>query len=210
MPIRPENRDRYPADWPELSDRIKFERAGGRCECSGECGRPYDHLDVDKRCRNRHNQQAYVTGSRVVLTTAHLNHQPEDCREENLKAMCQGCHLRRRGRVHPRAALRAGGPMTRRTHAGTAEKDAGLEGRYRVKKINDPTGKHDGCRYFVLDPQHDLLALQALKYYARLARNAGYVPLADDLDQWAQDETERAIAPRPIPPGSGDASRGEA
>lgn len=29
-----------------------------------------------------------------VLTVAHLNHQPEDCRPENLKAMCQRCHLR--------------------------------------------------------------------------------------------------------------------
>jgi hypothetical protein len=30
----------------------------------------------------------------VVLTVAHLNHTPEDCRDENLKAMCQRCHLR--------------------------------------------------------------------------------------------------------------------
>lgn len=30
----------------------------------------------------------------IVLTIAHLNHQPEDCRPENLKAMCQRCHLR--------------------------------------------------------------------------------------------------------------------
>lgn len=36
---------------------------------------------------------AYGTGSKVVLTTAHLNHQPEDCRDENLRSMCQGCHL---------------------------------------------------------------------------------------------------------------------
>lgn len=27
MPIRPENRDRYPKDWPEISRRIRFERA---------------------------------------------------------------------------------------------------------------------------------------------------------------------------------------
>ena len=37
-PIRPENRDRYPSDWPAISLRIK-ERAGWRCECEGECGR---------------------------------------------------------------------------------------------------------------------------------------------------------------------------
>lgn len=91
-PIRPENRDRYPADWPAISLGIK-ERAGWRCECRGECGRPYDHLDVDERCQNRHGQPAYKTGSKVVLTTAHLDHTPEHCDPANLKAMCQGCHL---------------------------------------------------------------------------------------------------------------------
>lgn len=92
MPIRPENRDRYPDDWPEISQAIK-DRAGWRCECSGECGRPYAHLDRDERCRNRHGQPAYGTGSTVVLTTAHLDHTPEHCDAANLKAMCQGCHL---------------------------------------------------------------------------------------------------------------------
>lgn len=32
MPIRPENRDKYPPDWAEISRRIRFERAGGQCE----------------------------------------------------------------------------------------------------------------------------------------------------------------------------------
>ncbi|MBV0920649.1 hypothetical protein KC238_25670 [Mycobacteroides chelonae] len=89
MPIRPENRGRYPKDWPEISRRIRFERAQGRCECEGECLRG-THLD---RCPNVNGQPAYGTGSRVLLTVAHLNHTPEDCRDENLKAMCQGCHL---------------------------------------------------------------------------------------------------------------------
>ena len=91
MPIRPENRARYGDDWPEFSRSIRFARAGGRCECSGECGRPYLHLDADERCRNHHGQPAYGTGSKVVLTVAHLCHTPE-CRE-HVKAMCQGCHL---------------------------------------------------------------------------------------------------------------------
>jgi hypothetical protein len=94
MPIRPENRRRYPADWREISQWIRFVRAGGRCECEGECGRTAKHLDpADGRCRNRHGQPAWKTGSTVVLTTAHRNHQPEDCRPENLFAGCQGCHL---------------------------------------------------------------------------------------------------------------------
>ena len=89
MPIRPENRGRYPADWKQISERIRFERAQGRCECLGECGRG-THTG---RCPNRHGRPAYGTGSKVVLTVAHLNHTPEDCRDENLRAMCNGCHL---------------------------------------------------------------------------------------------------------------------
>lgn len=89
MPIRPENRNRYPSDWPEISHRIRFERAGGRCECQGECGRRTD----SGRCPNTHTGIAYDTGSRVLLTTAHLDYTPENCDPDNLRAMCQGCHL---------------------------------------------------------------------------------------------------------------------
>jgi hypothetical protein len=92
MPIRPENRERYPADWDAISLAAK-EAAGWRCACAGVCGRPGAHLDEDGRCRNVHGGKAFGTGSRVVLTTAHLNHLPEDCRPENLVPMCQGCHL---------------------------------------------------------------------------------------------------------------------
>lgn len=73
MPIRPENRDRYPADWPAISLAVK-EEAGWQCECLGECGRGTH----EGRCPNRHGQPAYGTGSTVVLTTAHLNHTPEE------------------------------------------------------------------------------------------------------------------------------------
>jgi len=31
---------------------------------------------------------------KIVLTVMHLNHQPEDCRDENLLHACQGCHNR--------------------------------------------------------------------------------------------------------------------
>lgn len=88
MPIRPENRHRYPKDWPTISKAAK-DAAEWRCACRGECGRG-THTG---RCPNVHGQPAYGTGSRVILTTAHLNHTPEDCRPENLVPMCQGCHL---------------------------------------------------------------------------------------------------------------------
>lgn len=89
MPIRPENRARYLANWKEISRELRFERAKGRCECAGECGRG-THKG---RCPNRHGEPAYGTGSMVVLTVAHLDHTPEHNDPANLKAMCQGCHL---------------------------------------------------------------------------------------------------------------------
>lgn len=88
MPIRPENKDRYPEDWPAISAAIR-QRAGDRCECEGECGRGTH----EGRCPNSQGQPAYGTGSIVVLTTAHLDHTPENCADDNLKSMCQGCHL---------------------------------------------------------------------------------------------------------------------
>ena len=81
MPIRPENRDRYPKNWKEISKRI-VERSGGRCE----------FLIDGKRCEAWQSKPHPITGSKVVLTIAHLNHTPEDCRNENLKAGCQRCH----------------------------------------------------------------------------------------------------------------------
>lgn len=82
MPIRAENRDRYPDDWKEISLSIR-ERAGNRCE-----GSP-----AYPDCRAENGEPHPETGSRVVLTVGHLNHQPEDCDPENLRAWCQRCHL---------------------------------------------------------------------------------------------------------------------
>jgi hypothetical protein len=84
MPIREENKHRYPANWKEISKRIRFERADGYCEwCGAENYKPHPE-----------------TGSRVVLTVAHINHIPEDCREENLAALCQKCHLNHDRHIH--------------------------------------------------------------------------------------------------------------
>jgi acyl-CoA synthetase (AMP-forming)/AMP-acid ligase II len=82
MPIRPENRARYPSDWKAISADAR-RRACNRCE-----GSP-DFPD----CRAANGQPHPETGSRVVLTVAHLDHQPENCAPENLRAWCQRCHL---------------------------------------------------------------------------------------------------------------------
>lgn len=116
MPIRESERARYPDDWPLISLRIRRERAGGRCECVGECGTDHraelddnptaEALDDDQlllvelfgpdlnRCLAEQRRPHPVTGSLVILTVAHLDHTPENCADENLRAMCQRCHLR--------------------------------------------------------------------------------------------------------------------
>jgi 5-methylcytosine-specific restriction endonuclease McrA len=88
MPIRPENRSRYPENWATISDWVRFSRALGRCECEGECGTAHP-----ARCEAVNRQRSPYTGSLVVLTVAHLDHAPENCDRANLKAMCQRCHL---------------------------------------------------------------------------------------------------------------------
>jgi hypothetical protein len=77
MPIRPENRARYPKDWKLRSRFVRFVRARGRCEwCGASHGEPHP-----------------VTGSIVVLTTAHVHDdRPEACSLLNLAALCQKCH----------------------------------------------------------------------------------------------------------------------
>lgn len=82
MPIRPERKALYPKNWKEIVKKIK-DRAGNRCE-----GSP-DYPD----CRAENGKPHPVTGSKVVLTTAHLNHDETDCRDENLRCWCQRCHL---------------------------------------------------------------------------------------------------------------------
>lgn len=88
MPIRPENRGRYPRNWRQISDTIRFERAEFRCECAGEC-----RTGHATRCTAVHGHPHPITRSKVTLTVAHLDHTPENCAFTNLKAMCQACHL---------------------------------------------------------------------------------------------------------------------
>lgn len=119
MPISRENAARYPAEWKAISARIKA-RSGGQCECAGECGL-HRTTPGPRRCIERHGEPARWAKGRVVLTVAHLDHQPENCADENLKAMCQRCHLRydvphhratrRRTRHREQIELLAAGPQ---------------------------------------------------------------------------------------------------
>lgn len=77
MPIKSENKTLYPSYWKKLSKHIRFVRASNHCEVCG----------VENYTTHP------VTGSKVVLTVAHLDHNPTNNRFSNLKAMCQKCHL---------------------------------------------------------------------------------------------------------------------
>lgn len=83
MPIKPENRDKYPRDWADIRRAI-LERADYKCE-----GSP-----AFPGCRAEDGYEHPVTGSRVVITIAHMDHGLDDHSPENLRALCQRCHLR--------------------------------------------------------------------------------------------------------------------
>lgn len=132
MPIKPENRHRYPPDWKHVRERI-LRRANWRCEHAG--------------CRARHGVTGYwhkglfirlpealweagcevgdvVTSDKgerlkiikIVLTIAHLDHTPENCADDNLRAWCQRHHLAYDAEHHKQTAYH-----TRRERANTLE-----------------------------------------------------------------------------------------
>jgi hypothetical protein len=128
MPIRTENRDRYPADWPQISQRIR-ERAGWKCEWCGvhngalggrsESGRWWEAAPLD--CSGRRPSPGEIAWcdspegdtrrllriTRIVLTVAHVRDPaPENCALENLAALCQRCHLNHDRKHH--LAVQAG------------------------------------------------------------------------------------------------------
>jgi hypothetical protein len=110
MPIRADLRPLYPENWAEISYRIRFVRAAGRCE---QCGRPHGEVVFclpDGRWRNvRDTLWRSNAGERVIppalldadagsvwlvwLAAAHLNHDPRNSDDDNLRAFCQRCHL---------------------------------------------------------------------------------------------------------------------
>ena len=94
----PMDAKKYPPDWRQISKRIR-ERSAGQCECHGERGLHREHPGP-RRCVERQHADGMWMRGRVVLTVAHLNHDPMDCRDENLRAMCQRCHLRYDSKLH--------------------------------------------------------------------------------------------------------------
>lgn len=114
MPIKPENKHRYPANWKQIRASI-LERAGHKCEqckapnrtliargtgsdegtymlaCGGEV---FDAETGEELGLARGSEYQVQRFTEVVLTIAHLDHVPEHCEPDNLRALCQRCHLR--------------------------------------------------------------------------------------------------------------------
>jgi hypothetical protein len=132
MPIKPENKARYPKDWKQVRERI-LRRALWRCEHPGcealhrDVGYWRDETFVPMPRSLR--DAGYTAGDRVtcsdgselkllmiVLTIAHLDHTPENCDESNLRAWCQRHHLRYDAAHHKQTAY-----ATRKAAANTGD-----------------------------------------------------------------------------------------
>ena len=120
MPIRPENKHRYPKDWKLRSRFVRDYRAKGRCEWCGApqygvgtwidgafhlaCGNSYyDNMEYANSYKEAkavadHLNEWGDTDARqivIVLTVAHVyDDRPEAANLLNLAALCQRCHNR--------------------------------------------------------------------------------------------------------------------
>lgn len=109
----PMNRADYPPNWDEISLRIRKERAGDKCETCGAINGEWRVVEpkgrefyTDDECYAIVCKEAGDRVTQIVLTVAHIGapkpdgspgdkHDKMDVREENLKAECQRCHLKR-------------------------------------------------------------------------------------------------------------------
>lgn len=78
---------KYPENWKDIRNQI-LQRAQERCEFCGAVN----------------YEQHPITGSKVVLTIAHLDHDATNNSPENLKSLCQKCHLTYDAKLHARHA----------------------------------------------------------------------------------------------------------
>lgn len=160
MPIKPENKARYPKDWKQVRERI-LERSGHRCEWTQDgkrCTASHHAVGTwEKRdglwrwtpdhgngpCDAAGQGLAWpslqrltwpearqfaaeldwdeISGEKpkpivIVLTVAHLDHDPQNCDPSNLRAWCQRHHLAYDHEHHQRNAQ-----ATRRSKSGNLD-----------------------------------------------------------------------------------------
>lgn len=123
MPIRESEKARYPKNWKEIRDEA-VRRAGHKCEFCGvknyatikRIGETWRKLSaqewdlVDSSVKYGGHSMASALKKfgfvKIVLTVAHLDHTPENCAPDNLKALCQKCHLSYDAQHHARNAAK--------------------------------------------------------------------------------------------------------
>ena len=135
MPIKPENKRRYPDNWNQIRGAI-LQRAGHKCEkCkapnrtriargAGKDEGTYMLDTAEVFCAEtglhlgwcRHSEYELLRMTDVVLTIAHLDHVPENCDPSNLQALCQRCHLQYDAEHHKASAQK-----TRRQRNGQGD-----------------------------------------------------------------------------------------
>lgn len=128
MPIKPENKARYPANWKAIR-AATLERAGYRCEWAG-CGVAnrtigFWNAGVFTKLADSRDDADFSVDSvtidgekviEIVLTIAHLDHTPENNEPFNLAAMCQRHHL-----AYDQAHHTTNAYMTRKARMQTLE-----------------------------------------------------------------------------------------
>lgn len=101
---------------------------------------------------------------------------------------CQGDGFKREPRCNCREAMCPHEPV----FGHPEDPQPGLYNKFWVRRTNGgsrPGGKHEKCRYFVLDVNHDPFAVTALRAYAAACQEK-YPELADDLRDIARKATE--------------------
>jgi hypothetical protein len=107
--------------WKALRLWVLKDRAHGRCECRGECGRAHQPSD---RCwyisepRLRRDAGTGKLSWSSSLECAHVDHDTTHNATWNLRAMCHDCHvgydrLTRRRRAHAADAPDYSHPITK-------------------------------------------------------------------------------------------------
>jgi hypothetical protein len=144
VPIKPENKSLYPANWRQISLSVRL-RAQMRCEVcgiqnyavgyrdgngfffrlcgSGPCDaagegmqwpsyEPITYSEAREFAAASNTEADGKDGEGnhyfvIVLTVAHLDHDPRNCALSNLKALCQYCHLRYDAEHHGQSAYQS-------------------------------------------------------------------------------------------------------
>lgn len=84
----------YNPGFRQTSQRVRFEVAEGVCqECGARHGEEVIKLAPDPAQLRLFGYEPPTIFRKVVLTTAHLDHDPRNDAETNLLALCSRCHL---------------------------------------------------------------------------------------------------------------------